>query len=110
MHERERQLLRKFEAEVHAETDKARVAIPAPHDVETLPHVFGLNATVEEIGKLARAYNKLVIAREPDVVRQWQQEVLWRIRTSISLLERLYIKMLDESHARVVPPEDNHGT
>ena len=94
----ERMMLRQLQAEVQAETVHARKKLPAPRDVESLPAVYGLNATVEEVGKLARCYNKLVIAEIPEVRAQWRNEARHRMVTCLSLLERLYIKLQREAN------------
>lgn len=85
--------LRRLHGMVAEETDAARAAFPLDKSVESLPLVYGLNATVEEVGKLARCFNKLVIAEDPQVIDQWNKEAIRRIITSLSLLERIYLTM-----------------
>ena len=89
----EHMLLRNLQQEVESETDQARVKIRESNDVESLPLVYGMNGTVEEIGKLSRCFNKLVLAEHPDIINQWRAEAHHRIVTSISMLERLEIAM-----------------
>lgn len=72
------------------ETDSARTAFN--YSVENAPNlIYGQNVLVEEIGKLSRSFNKLLIAKNPDVVKQWREEANRRIVTSISLLDRIYL-------------------
>ena len=87
----ERLLLRQLHRRTSEESVEARQRFPSDKAIETLPMAYGITALVEEIGKLARASNKLVIAEDEEVIRQWRQEVNDKIRTSISLLERIYL-------------------
>lgn len=84
--------LRVLHALVSDETDSARLKFQAGPTVETLPAAYGMVALVEEVGKLSRCYNKLVIATEPRIVRQWLSEASHRQLTCLSLLERMYLK------------------
>lgn len=87
----ERLLLRQLHRRTAEESVEARKRFPDDKAIETLPMAYGITALVEEIGKLARASNKLVIASDAEVIRQWRQEINDKIRTSISLLERIYL-------------------
>ncbi len=91
MNESDTILLRGLHKQCLVETESARVKFPADKAVETLPLVYGQNALIEEIGKLSRCFNKLVIATDADVVQQWREEANRRIVTSISLLHRMYL-------------------
>lgn len=54
-----------------------------------MARVYGINNIVEEIGKLARAANKLMIAEDRDIREQWDHEARKSILQASSLLRRL---------------------
>ncbi len=93
MRDAERLSMVRLNREVMAETDFARLKLPEGKSIEELPLVYGITALVEEIGKLARCTNKLVVAEDPGVILQWTTERRTRIITAMSLLERLYGEM-----------------
>lgn len=88
--ERKKMLL--LNREIMAETDHARLKFPIDKSVEALPLVYGMNALVEEIGKLSRCWNKLTVASDEDVRQSWRVEARHRIITNLSLLERIFIQ------------------
>jgi len=83
--------LRQLQKQVEDETDAARLKYPADKSIETLPIVYGQNALMEEVGKLSRCFNKLVIAEHEQIVSQWNGEAIHRVITCLSLLERMYV-------------------
>lgn len=85
--------LRQLQREVAACTDRARDKFPKDKAIETLPLVYGQNALVEEVGKLSRCLNKLVIAEDTRVIMDWEQEASHRMITCMSLLERMHITL-----------------
>ena len=100
MQDHERLLLRQLHRQFMDETDSARLQFPVDKAVESLPVVDGQNALVEEIGKMSRCLNKLVIATDVQVVAQWRSEFNRRIVTSGSLIDRLYLKHRRDGETR----------
>ena len=84
---------RAFYGRVEAETLRARKLFQPPCPInweqDHMPRVYGINNIVEEVGKLARAANKLIIADDPHIRDQWHHEARKSILQASSLLRRL---------------------
>jgi hypothetical protein len=83
--------LEKFWADVEKETEEARgLFLPSGYhlDNDLPPRSVFINVVQEEMGKLARCINKLLITRDSDQRGHWLREGEHRIITSVSLLRR----------------------
>lgn len=82
---------RSFLGKVRSHTAEARGKFPFLHwERDGLSRCHAMTVTLEEIGKLARCINKLAIAQDPDVRRQWLEEGEHRLITSASMLYRIF--------------------
>lgn len=105
MEHSERLRLRRLHQQTERETDSARSKFPAHKAVETLPIAYGMTALIEEIGKLARCFNKLVIAEEERIVQGWHEEANNRVITCMSLLERMHVRGYGSAQTSLTAPE-----
>jgi len=77
---------RQFARRVEQHTEHARERFPDSIHEDLAQWI---SAITEEVGKLARANNKLLIARDLGVRQQWTEEVRHRCLTIASLVRRL---------------------
>ncbi len=92
--------VRQFERRVRDEADKARAnpgfKSSGHHpEADNIPLSEWLTITTEELGKLTRSVNKLMIAVDPAVRRSWRDEGYHRIVTTSAMLERLALRWYD---------------
>ena len=90
----DRMRLRRLHEQVSIETDTARERFSWDVSIENLDtssRVTVLTAITEELGKLARAINKLRIAKDTDVRAQWSNEARNDMLRLLSLTERLWL-------------------
>ena len=91
----ERLRLRKFHREVVDHTIHARKRWEAtPNSLERDESPIGdyFLVFVEELGKLARTYNKLDIVVDPKIRKEWQIERDHRLVTCSSMLDRIALE------------------
>ncbi len=94
-------VLRKFWKDVESETTSARKkfqfsGVHLDNDYHT--REYWLTVIGEEFGKLCRSNNKLTIASDERIRKQWKEEGYHRIITTVSLLRRFaeYWDKLDD--------------
>lgn len=90
---RERHLLRELQIHVEMETDEARGRFPTALEHEA----YGVQMAVlmEEVGKLARAGNKIGLSADEETADRWCREAVLRIIKSISILQRQLLSLHD---------------
>ena len=92
---------RRFAHDVKEESKEARALFrnSGHHpELDHIPPIEFVSFLVEEVGKLARSTNKMLIADDPDVYREWLGYGRTRLVTSASLIQRMAEVWEDYEH------------
>ena len=81
--------LRRLQKLVNKETEEARTKYQ--NDLSDHDPSVAVVVLVEDSGKVARSVNKIGMATDDSIARQWRDEQNKRIVTSISILQRMYL-------------------
>ena len=93
----EKLLLRRWQNHTNAETDRARDAFPVPFEDQGSGQ--SMNVLLEEVGKVARCFNKVYLAADDEVAEEWRKELRYRMTTTRSILDRIYLHFLEDGNA-----------